>query len=103
MNILLKVFGLVLVFQLTVSAAVFQNPDKITKSFSPKEKVEIKLVSGDCTIETGNSDQILVEIDVRVSDENAFKPNLMSNMRDLKFTSCSLSCFYYFFLTSKCI
>jgi DUF4097 and DUF4098 domain-containing protein YvlB len=75
MNIFSKVIGFLLLFQLAIFAAKLQNPDKITKSFSPKEKVEIKLVSGDCIIEKGNSDKILVEVEVKVSDMTAFKPN----------------------------
>jgi DUF4097 and DUF4098 domain-containing protein YvlB len=61
-----------LVFQLALSAAAPQDSDNISKTFSPKEKVEMKLVSGDCFIEIGNADRILVDVQVDVSDPDAF-------------------------------
>ena len=47
---------------------------KVHKEFDKKKKVELKLVSGDCHIETGNADKIIVDLEYSTEPEGAFKP-----------------------------
>ena len=64
----------ILVLILGISFGFSQDVKQIKKEFDKKKEVQITTVSGDCIVEVGNSDKILVVVEYDVEPADAFKP-----------------------------
>ena len=67
-----------------LSASLFAQGKSLNKKFEAKKKVELKVSSGDCTVKTGNADEILVDVTFDVEPEDAFKPDFRETGNSLK-------------------
>ena len=74
MRLLNKAAIFILVLILGISFGFSQDVKQIKREFDNKKEVQIKSVSGDCIVENGNSDKILVVVEYDVTPESAFKP-----------------------------
>ncbi len=72
---------LVLVF---VTGSIFAQEQKINKKFEAKKKVELNVTSGDCTVKTGNANEILVDVIYDIEPADAFKPDFRESGNSLK-------------------
>ncbi len=67
-----------------LSASLFAQGNTLNKKFSAKKKVELKITSGDCTVKTGSSGEILVDVTYDIDTEDAFKPDFRETGNSLK-------------------
>ena len=61
-----------------------QEEKQFHKTYPAKESVHIKLASGDCTIETGAEDAIVVDVKHSVMPKDAFEPEIYESGNRLK-------------------
>ena len=69
---------------LTLSFA--QEEKQFNQTYPAKESVSVKLASGDCLIETGTGDKIVVDVKYSVVPADAFKPEVFETGNSLKIT-----------------
>jgi DUF4097 and DUF4098 domain-containing protein YvlB len=79
-------FKLFLGFSLIIffSNSILAQEQTFNKTYDAKKKVELKVTSGDCIVETGSNDEILVDVKYNVEPEGAFKPDIRESGNSLK-------------------
>ena len=81
----LPLISSIVVLVLAMLALTFAQGEKtIHKEFDAKKNLDISIVSGDCFIESGAADKIIVDIEYFVKPEKAFKPRFTENSNTLK-------------------
>lgn len=74
--------GLIILFM--IGSLFAQEKKEIHKIFEAKERVRISTTSGDCIIQTGNSDEIKVDLVYTVEPEDSFEPDIEEKGNSLR-------------------
>lgn len=67
-----------------INSSFGQKEQKYFKEFDAKPNLEIKTISGDCMIQTGPVNKIVVEVTYSVRPTDAFKPEIREREKSLK-------------------
>ncbi|MEE9442030.1 MAG: DUF4097 family beta strand repeat-containing protein [candidate division Zixibacteria bacterium] len=85
MNLNRKMVLVIGLASLTLFSGAFAKPKKeIIKTYDAKESIRIKTVSGDCIVEKGDADKIIVRLEYSIYPEDVFEPEFKERDNSLR-------------------
>ena len=71
-------------FIISVFSVRAQGPKEIHKTFDVKKLVRVEVTSGDCAVQAGDQNEIVVDLVYDVRPEDAFEPDFQERSDELK-------------------